>query len=42
LRKGGLFILEHQAMTMVDPTFITDKREYGQSTFSFFNFDEEE
>jgi 16S rRNA (guanine966-N2)-methyltransferase len=42
LRKGGLFILEHQAMTMVDPSFITDKREYGQSTFSFFNFDEEE
>jgi len=42
LRKGGLFILEHQAMTMVDPTFITDKREYCQSTFSFFNFDEEE
>ena len=42
LRKGGLFILEHQAMTMVDPSFITDKREYGKSTFSFFNFDEEE
>jgi 16S rRNA (guanine966-N2)-methyltransferase len=42
LKKGGIFILEHQAMVMLDQTFITETREYGQSTFSFFNFDEEE
>jgi 16S rRNA (guanine966-N2)-methyltransferase len=42
LKRGGIFILEHQAMTAVKSDFLVDRRDYGQSTFSFFNFDEEE
>lgn len=41
LQKGGIFILEHQAMTAVNSVYVTDTREYGQSIFSFFNFDQE-
>jgi 16S rRNA G966 N2-methylase RsmD len=40
LKKDGIFILEHQAMTQIDATFISEKREYGQSTFSFFKFED--
>lgn len=35
---GGIFILEHQSMTQITHPAITETREYGQSTFSFFNF----
>ncbi len=35
---GGIFILEHQSMSQITHPAITETREYGQSTFSFFNF----
>ena len=40
IKAGGIFILEHQTMTPIDHPKIFDKRNYGQSTFSFFKFDE--
>lgn len=39
LKEGGVFILEHETMTDFQHPNITEKRNYGQSTFSFFNFD---
>mgnify|MGYP001605136089 FL=1 len=38
LKPGGVFILEHQTMTQVSHPLLVDSRNYGQSTFSFFNF----
>ena len=35
---GGILILEHQSMTQIAHPAITETRNYGQSTFSFFNF----
>lgn len=35
---GGIFILEHQSMSQITHPAITETRDYGQSTFSFFNF----
>lgn len=38
LKSNGVFILEHQSMTQIAHPAITETRNYGQSTFSFFNF----
>lgn len=38
LKEAGLFILEHQSMTQVKHPAISEIREYGQSSFSFFKF----
>ena len=40
LLPNGLFILEHKSMTQVAHPAIVETREYGQSTFSFFNFED--
>ena len=40
LLPNGLFILEHQSMAQVSHPAIVETREYGQSTFSFFNFED--
>lgn len=40
LKPDGVFILEHQTMSTIQHPAIVDKREYGQSTFSFFKFAE--
>jgi 16S rRNA G966 N2-methylase RsmD len=39
LLPNGLFILEHKSMAQVAHPAIVETREYGQSTFSFFNFE---
>ena len=41
LNTGGLFILEHQSMSPITHPNIYETRNYGQSTFSFFKFDED-
>jgi 16S rRNA (guanine966-N2)-methyltransferase len=38
LTLGGIFILEHQSMTPIHHPALIESRNYGQSTFSFFNF----
>lgn len=38
LNDNGVFILEHQSMTQVKHQAISEIREYGQSSFSFFKF----
>lgn len=38
LKKDGIFILEHQSMSSIEHQSIVDSRNYGQSSFSFFNF----
>ena len=38
LTPGGIFILEHQAMTQINHPALVESRNYGQSTFSFFKF----
>lgn len=38
LKPGGVFILEHQSMNQIKHSAIFETRDYGQSSFSFFNF----
>lgn len=40
LNSEGVFILEHQSMTQVQHPTLIESRSYGQSTFSFFKFEE--
>ena len=40
LNEGGVFILEHQSMTQIQHPQLVESRSYGQSTFSFFKFEE--
>ncbi|PCJ64135.1 MAG: 16S rRNA (guanine(966)-N(2))-methyltransferase RsmD [Bacteroidetes bacterium] len=40
LNEGGVFIIEHQSMTPISSPNIYETRNYGQSTFSFFKFEE--
>ncbi|MEJ6751475.1 MAG: RsmD family RNA methyltransferase, partial [Bacteroidia bacterium] len=42
LKPGGVFILEHQTMAAIQHPAIIEKREYGQSTFSFFKFEDKQ
>lgn len=39
LKSGGTFILEHETQNTIHSPYITETRNYGQSTFSFFNFE---
>ena len=38
LTSGGVFILEHQTMKQINHPALVESRNYGQSTFSFFKF----
>lgn len=41
LNEGGIFILEHQHKLDITHKFLTETRNYGQSSFSFFIFEGE-
>ncbi len=41
LNNGGVFILEHQSNIKMNHWACYDTRKYGQSTFSFFNFEKQ-
>jgi 16S rRNA (guanine(966)-N(2))-methyltransferase RsmD len=41
LNEGGVFVLEHQHKLDISHKFLTETRNYGQSSFSFFIFEVE-
>jgi len=40
LKPGGVFILEHVNSFPITSKALVEQRNYGQSTFSFFTFDQ--
>ncbi len=42
LKPNGVFVLEHQTAMPIKHAACYDSRKYGQSTFSFFKFEEEQ
>jgi len=40
IKSGGLFILEHVSSLPIHNKALVEQRKYGQSTFSFFTFDQ--
>ena len=38
LKEGGVFILEHETRNAIHSPYKVETRNYGQSSFSFFNF----
>jgi 16S rRNA (guanine(966)-N(2))-methyltransferase RsmD len=40
IKPGGVFILEHVHNLPINSAHLAEQRKYGQSTFSFFTFDE--
>ena len=39
LAPGGLLVIEHASMLQLNAKWLKDRRQYGQSTFSFFTFE---